>query len=119
MIWSRRFRPCNSEQKRALFHCFNIVFKPALNSEEVSRNKFLRPIVGKMYPDLPQNCMHRDRTFGAVVAHVASRLHPYKDDAKLWILRDSLRTPTRFALPGLGVLQLIQLVIEVLSDDLV
>src|ERR1035437_9183672 len=99
MIGSRRFGPCNGEQKGALFQCFNIVLKSALNSEEVSRIKFLYPIIGTMYADLAQNSMHRDRTFGAVVAHVASRLHPYKDDAKFRILHDSLRTPAGFALP--------------------
>ncbi len=119
MIGSRCFRPGDGKQKRALFQCFNIVFKSALNSEEVSRNKFLHPIFRKMYPDLPQYCLHGDRTFSAVVAHIASQLHPYKDDAKLWILYDGLRTPAGFALPGLGILQFFQLVLDVLSDDLV
>ena len=88
MIGIRCFRPRNGEQKRALLQCFNIVFKTALKSEEFSRNKFLCPIVGKMYPYFPQNCMDGDRPFGAVVTHVASRLHPYQDNAKLRILHD-------------------------------
>ena len=47
------FWPCNGKQKRAVFQRFNIVFKTALKSEEVSGAKFLHPLVGKVYPDLP------------------------------------------------------------------
>src|SRR5665213_1827318 len=118
MICSRYLWPCDGEQERAFFQCFDVVLKAALKCQEVSRIKVLHTIVRKVYSNLPQNHLHGDRPFGAVVAHITSRLHSHEDNAELCILHDGLGAPASFALPRWSVLQLFKLLTDVLSDYL-
>ena len=104
MICGRYLWPCDGEQERAFFECFDVVFKAAFKCQEVSWTKVLPTIVRKVYSNLSQNHLHGDRPFGAVVAHVTSRLHSYEDDAELRILHDGLGAPASIALPRWSVL---------------
>jgi hypothetical protein len=58
MISSCRLWPCDGEQERAFFQCFDVVFKAAIKSQEISGDKVLHAIFRKMDSNLSQKHVH-------------------------------------------------------------
>src|SRR5215469_9065474 len=119
MGWSSccgRFRPCDREQERGLFQCFHVVFQAAVKRKKIANLKLLDPIFGKVNTDLALNRLDRNGPLGAVVAHIASRLHPNQNDAELAVFDECFRTSAGLSLPGWSLLELLKLTADVAPD---
>src|SRR6185503_15171316 len=95
------------------------MLETTLQRQKIALLEILHAIFGKMHSDVALQQLNRNRPFRAVMAHVASPLHPHQHDTELLILDERFGASTGFALPGRGFLQLFKFIAEVTPDHLI